>query len=638
MAYVLRYTGELKDHFNRTIRVDISEDGYTGDSTEVKLKGISKEWNGSDDDLFIGRIGSAVGVGFLSETNFQFIDLYSSDSRKFKMQIYINSVLDWRGWIIPDLFTEKYDAPPYKTIISARDGLAELDSISFELTGMQNQVVILQEIFGKIGDPTVHLGINVFEENHSTSNSPLLQTYVDCERYEGMSCGEVLEDLMDGYNARVYQQAGDWWFMRVPEFEEGVDWIKYNIFGSPTSDTKNTELLIGRPKEDKFARVDQQLNFLPAWKSQNINIDLGLKESFIKNWGFDDWTKTGYVTRRNPIYEPDYWDGTASVRRSVGDDLYMFFTSNNSTPVLYRKQTVEGEWKNTESPLVFNVNYAIQQDVVGPQPFGEFWIKIMITSASSIKWLNSLGGWETSETFINIENIPQSKSYEFKTLSITSDGIPIDGELSVFIHPSDTGNLGINEFKGEYLTIDRNKFPEDFDYNKTVNVNNNYIPDEVRLLTADFQDVDNDTDTPSDELINEKFVYFGGLFLDADKESITQVWQTKKVIDTEGFVNGDKLQNIIFDDKKSRINIAQWAVSGTILSKNMQIDSTIVDYQIINKKYLVCNGTLDMENCMFNGTFIEVGIYSGAPWILADGTWNDNGVWIDTEVWNDSAP
>lgn len=23
-------------------------------------------------------------------------------------------------------------------------------------------------------------------------------------------------------------------------------------------------------------------------------------------------------------------------------------------------------------------------------------------------------------------------------------------------------------------------------------------------------------------------------------------------------------------------------------------------------------------------------------WILADGTWNDNGIWIDTETWNDN--
>jgi len=25
-----------------------------------------------------------------------------------------------------------------------------------------------------------------------------------------------------------------------------------------------------------------------------------------------------------------------------------------------------------------------------------------------------------------------------------------------------------------------------------------------------------------------------------------------------------------------------------------------------------------------------------APWILADGTWNDAGAWDDTDVWNDS--
>jgi hypothetical protein len=38
---------------------------------------------------------------------------------------------------------------------------------------------------------------------------------------------------------------------------------------------------------------------------------------------------------------------------------------------------------------------------------------------------------------------------------------------------------------------------------------------------------------------------------------------------------------------------------------------------------------------MLTGIFHEIGAWSGAPWILEDGTWNDNGIWIDGEVWND---
>ena len=79
-------------------------------------------------------------------------------------------------------------------------------------------------------------------------------------------------------------------------------------------------------------------------------------------------------------------------------------------------------------------------------------------------------------------------------------------------------------------------------------------------------------------------------------------------------------------------------MTGTILSKNIQIDSTIVDYQVNSKKYLICNGTLDMWNSWFNGTMIEVGAWSQAPWILDEGEWDDDGIWKDTSVWHDSDP
>jgi hypothetical protein len=38
---------------------------------------------------------------------------------------------------------------------------------------------------------------------------------------------------------------------------------------------------------------------------------------------------------------------------------------------------------------------------------------------------------------------------------------------------------------------------------------------------------------------------------------------------------------------------------------------------------------------MFHGTWHEIGIAPEAPWILDNGTWNDEGIWVDGEVWND---
>jgi len=637
MAYGLKYTGTLKDHFDRTVEVNVYELDFAGSDTTVTLSGISKKMNGSDNQLFQEIVGTSVSVGFLNETNFQFIDLYTGNARKYKLEIKIDSVVDWVGWIVPELFTEPYDAPPYVTQVTGRCGLAELGSLPFELTGISSHFGVLWNILSQITDgaPDLNLSVAIFEENHDLDESPLAQTYVDCERYEGMNCQEVVNDICLVYGARIYQSDGEFWFVNTVDFQNELDVVKYKGI-TVDKFTKDTELLIGRPQEDKFANTDQQLNILSAWKYQLLNIDLGKRDSFLKNWEFSDWTKTGYATPRNPIYEPDFWDGTADVRRSVSDKDFMFFTSNNSSPIYYRKQETEEGWAESDRSILFKMEYAIQQDTVAPQPFGEFWIKIEISGADGTRWLNNLGGWESTEALINIQNIPQTKDYEFKTFSVISDGIEVGGTMTVYIYASDSGNLGINYMRGEVLDLNREKYEDTFEYQNDVNVNNRYVANSVSLLTSDLQDVGNSTTTKSDGLINEKYVYKGGFFLGADKLNPTFNWQAKLAIDVDGFTNSKKLQYIVFDEKSKKTTLPQWALSGTILAKNIKIDSCIVDYQITSKKYLVCNGNYDMENCIYNGTYIEIGSWSGAEWILDGGEWNDDGIWIDTEVWEDS--
>ena len=82
----------------------------------------------------------------------------------------------------------------------------------------------------------------------------------------------------------------------------------------------------------------------------------------------------------------------------------------------------------------------------------------------------------------------------------------------------------------------------------------------------------------------------------------------------------------------------QFKLSLPILSENIKFDSSIVDYQVLPKKYVCNSAKIDVRQGIFNGTFIEFGAWEGADWILKDGTWNDDGVWQDDELWYDSDP
>jgi hypothetical protein len=637
MSYALKYSGTLKDYFNRTVEVKIYELNYTGSDSVVTLSGISKRINGSDDDLFVGKMGSSVTVGLLSTSDFQFIDLYSGNSRKFKMEVYIDSVLDWVGWLIPENFTEPYDAPPYITQVTARDGLGELESHEFTVFGVVTQLLVLQSIFGKIGSPIVNIGVNIYEENHVTTDSPLLQTYVDTNRYEGMNCDEVLNDLLNLWGARVYQSDGEWWFVNVVEFENPVDWVRYNIFGPKTTGTKDTELLIGRPQEDKFANVDQQLNILPAWKEVKVKKELGLRDSILLNYEFKNWTRTGATD-----IVPDDWTESEYnvVNRLIGDkNPAVVFNGTNASPSLGGKFIFQQPGSFVTSTQEFRLDLSVKAiSLVGTY---QFWVRVQIwDGGSQFRYLQDNGSWTSTQAFINFQNLTATGNDSFRDVGLNIDGIPIDGSMTVSLYASDNGQLVCQKIDLSIRTEDGERYPEEITDTYQVGDNNKII--EKELLTADFPDLysDNRGLVPSGFAVNEKYAYTGGLFLDTNKEAATERWQLKKVIDDGGspYDSALQLDKIVVNSKATKTQLPQWAISGSILSKNIKTDSAIVDYQVKNNKYLVCNGEYDMENCFFVGTYIEIGSYSGAPWILADGTWNDDGIWVDSDQWNDADP
>ena len=52
---------------------------------------------------------------------FHFIGLFTSDPRKFRVSIYRNTVLYWRGFVVADLYSESFTSPPYEVSIKAVD-------------------------------------------------------------------------------------------------------------------------------------------------------------------------------------------------------------------------------------------------------------------------------------------------------------------------------------------------------------------------------------------------------------------------------------------------------------------------------------------------------------------------------------
>jgi hypothetical protein len=651
MAYGIKYTGTLIDHFGRTVKVDISENNYSGAEIPVILAGLTKNINGDDQDLFVSKLGSLISVGILTQSDFQYIDLFTGDSRKYKLQVYIDAVLDWVGWVIPENFTEPYNGTPYATTITARDGLGELSSIKYEFTGVQSSLFTLLYCLNKLA-PTfidtikLNVSVDIYEENHVTTDSSLNQTYIDQSRYEGMNCDEVLNDLLNLWGARVYQKNAEWWFVNTVGFGSVLNVFKYGFSGILISQSNiNTELFIGLPNNDKFANSDQTLNVLPAWKEQTIIRDFIFKKSALLNYEFDDWSQVG------ADYLPDGWSqsGTGVIDRysSNGKVSARFVDySTVSQPTNYILQTInniEGNKHGLKLNLSFKLNKLTDDDIlVGSQ----FWAKIVNKSGGGDKYLTNDATWSSTEVFINFQKVDVKLAsnsayidYEIPNTLV----IPEDGSLEVYVYSAFGSYLILDSFQlqltfPQIIPLSPEQFgayPDEPIVDLIQVGNNTYIPDDLELLTGDFPDLINTGVQPYNGELNEQHIYTGGLFLNNGKSEVTTNWSKLPV----NYANKTNLHKVVATAKSGKVNLPQWAITGSILTKDIKPDSTIIDYEVNNNKYLVCNGNHDMEKCIFNGTFIQIGNSNVSGWILGEpsGIWNDANDWDDNGQWVDSA-
>lgn len=131
--YGTRWRLEYSDFFQKgETRLDIEEKHYSGAITQVcgGADPVVISWasNSIDDEMPT----SECVIQLLSETDFQFIDLFTSDDRKYRVKYYRNGSLKWVGFVIPMLYSEPFHTTKnYIVQITASDQLGTLKDIDF---------------------------------------------------------------------------------------------------------------------------------------------------------------------------------------------------------------------------------------------------------------------------------------------------------------------------------------------------------------------------------------------------------------------------------------------------------------------------------------------------------------------------
>jgi hypothetical protein len=237
MAYGQKYQLQFTDLDKNVIKVIISQDGYSGalmnfvGSENPTVTKLDK----SGDDRFEPLKPTSMEIGIFVDKAGDYDEFYEIDNFEYRVDKYLNSVLDWSGYINDELSTEEYSQGKYFISLTATDGMSILKGRYTELTGRVSHLTMIRECLDAIG-----LGLNIVDaigvtEVGHTTGGPLSQTYFNADLFVEDSARwtleEVLRDILKTYGACISQVHGKWVISNVESFYSGITGSEYTSSG-----------------------------------------------------------------------------------------------------------------------------------------------------------------------------------------------------------------------------------------------------------------------------------------------------------------------------------------------------------------------------------------------------------------------
>ena len=150
MAYAVKYRLDYTDVLGVLNRIDISLDDYTG-SISNPIGGpvpLTLSMLG-DGNKFQPIIGTEATITLVGTTVFEYEEFFACKNKDYKVEHYIDSVLNFSGYVQPDMYTEPLGPSNYLFQLRATDMLGDLHSLRYEsaaatpYTGNESEIVII---------------------------------------------------------------------------------------------------------------------------------------------------------------------------------------------------------------------------------------------------------------------------------------------------------------------------------------------------------------------------------------------------------------------------------------------------------------------------------------------------------------
>lgn len=349
IKYYIEYTNISGDD----IRIDIEQEGFSGDS--IRVQGNATLHQASVNSILSPLRGMGLSLELEASKDLDFTDLYSEKETDFKVYLYRNSALVFVGFIKPDGLWQDFVNDNWIISLKCIDGLGILKNLRFvgadgsRFQGLMTEESIIHECLKRT---SLNLPINVrimleakgqSAENKSILSKIRLNTqrfYKDSEDDDRdiMDCEEILRSILEKYNAVIQQHNGEWFIFRP-----------LDIYHANANDTQSTFFRYDNGKYIGTRDVDIQgvlgsniNNFFPHHANENQRIEIKGAVSAFR-------VKFDYGLLRNLVDNPNFLPGD----NGVPDE---WFSVNNKWEYMSsgglqwnptREQSLNGTWNNS---------------------------------------------------------------------------------------------------------------------------------------------------------------------------------------------------------------------------------------------------------------------------------------------------
>lgn len=515
MALAKRYTFGFYDRFNRHITCEIWHEGYGGLAEAIPVIGkppVVINRGRPSNFIFDPVKGSTAEVRVHKSTILQYQDFFSSDFRNSRFDVYIDSVLFWRGWGLPDVYSESLST---KTVaLNFVDGLSLLSDINFELTGENTLFEIVTHILDHIGlGIGLKSGVSVREDSISTTTSvePLDEITYNAGNFSGQSCRDVLAQILEKQGLRIYQEEGFWIIEQIGDKPHGETIRTYNsswVYQSvATVDRLVVPANVVAAQTTWFRAGNAVIEMVPGWKEFVNKDEFGLEESIIDNGDFSDYTETPGT----PFPSANFtnWTTAADPKLLIFDDKpYLLLEDKEGSDLIdYTSSDIITHisqpffaFPSPNQRIAIKFKYAFFTTVV--QAEGNLTQCVVRIKCGSYYYDEETDTWTTTETFILLstleKHLPIWQGLRIKEKELYPPSIPL-GSLEIsFYRPmrastAEERYMAIADFQVKLYEDTGAYYEAEQEATITLNENNNYKGEDKTWQLVDVPDVGNNT-------------------------------------------------------------------------------------------------------------------------------------------------